>query len=104
MTLGVAVVGGGFAGLSAAISLAKRLQAKVRVFEMHRPSVGSQLEYVGLWTPALEVLDALGVLRCLSAAELQFVGESSYRAVSGGILAQPATSLGPWERGVYSML
>ena len=98
MTLGVAVVGGGFAGLSAAVSLARRLGARVRVYEAKGRDTGSRLEHVGLWSPALGMLDALGVIGRLDASDLEFVEESSYRAVSGRILAQPATSLVPWER------
>ena len=99
MALGVAVVGAGFAGLSAALSLARRLRARVRVFEARGPGEGSHLEHVGLWSPALGVLDVLGVLGRLDSSELEFVKESSYRAVSGHTLAQPATPLGSWERG-----
>ena len=101
MSLVVAGTGGGFAGLSAAVALARRLKARVRLLEARPSAVDTPSnEHVGLWSPALGVLSSLGVLDRLAPSELQFLADSSYRTVQGRTLAKPATPLRPWAEGM----
>jgi 2-polyprenyl-6-methoxyphenol hydroxylase-like FAD-dependent oxidoreductase len=89
--LPVLVVGGGPAGVVAALELARR-SVRVRIVDQAaRPMSGSRAK--GLQPRTLELLEALGVVDEILAAGARFPRWRSYR---GGRLA--------WEKSIYDLL
>jgi len=83
------VVGGGLGGLTSALLLSKNHAVRL-VERCSRGAVPSVTKYLGIWSPALDILHAHDLL---DGIPVEMVRSTSYRAVDGVTLAEPSFPL-----------
>jgi 2-polyprenyl-6-methoxyphenol hydroxylase-like FAD-dependent oxidoreductase len=84
--MSVVICGSGVAGMAAACAL-KQIGMSVKVIEKLSEATSNPYKYTGLWSPALQCLDKLGVYNDLEL-HLQPVSGSGYRDVSGKFIGE----------------